>query len=154
MSFFLDLELTRVIELNCGFDKAFDFFSNVESMGKLFPRVEKLEDLGKGSYKWTIEEMGVSKYTLGVIYGAKYSFDKKKGLVTWEPVPGIGNGVSHGKVEIKGKGDKTVVNFHTTLKLEVPFTSLAKPIIKPFAASQFNANLDQFQKNVEKALSA
>lgn len=154
MAFTLDLELTRVITLNCDFDRAFDFFSNVPEMGKLFPRVEKLEDMGGGSWKWTIQEMGVSKYTLGVIYGAKYSFDKQKGLVTWTPVSGVGNGVSNGRVEIKAKGDKTEVNFSTTLKLTVPFTSLAKPVIKPFAASQFNANLDKFQKNVEGALSA
>jgi carbon monoxide dehydrogenase subunit G len=149
MSFKVKVDISKEISLSCDFDKAFDVFADVRKMAKFFPKVESLTDLGGNSFKWNMEKMGISKYSMAVEYAAKYVFNKNQGLITWTPVAGIGNGANSGSSKVRKAGDnKTVVNFSTELELDIPFTSLAKPIIKPFVESQFKSMLEKFEANI------
>jgi carbon monoxide dehydrogenase subunit G len=152
MAFTMKLDLTREIKVNSDYDTAFEIFSNVAKMGSFFPKVEKLEDIGDGAWKWTLEEAGISKYNLQVVYAAKYNFDKENGKVTWSPVEGIGNAKNWGDVDIRREGDKTAIRFHTDVELEIPFPSIVGSVIKPFVKSQFSGMLETFQKNVEASV--
>ena len=153
MALKLSLDLNEVIELPCDFDKAFDFFLDVKKTAQCFPKVETVKDLGDNKYHWIMTKEGVGKYSVQVEYGAEYSFDRDKGIVEWTPVKGIGNGVSRGKSVITEKGGKVVVNFSTTMDLELPLPGLAKPIIKPFVNREFEKSMEKFRDNVIKALS-
>ncbi len=149
MAFTMKMEITREIDIRSNYDAAFEVFSDVPRMAGHFPGVEKIEDLGNGTWRWTMEKAGVGKYALQLMYAVTYQFDKENGRVVWEPVDGVGNGRSRGNVKIRPDGDNTAVTFFTELELEIPFSSLAAPVIKPFVKSQFNTTLEKFQKNVE-----
>lgn len=153
MALKLNLELNEVIDLPCDFDKAFDFFLDVQKTAGCFPKVETVKDLGDNKYHWIMTKEGVGKYSIQVEYGAVYTFDRDKGVVEWTAIPGIGNGVSRGKSVIARVGDKVRVNFTTTMDLELPLPGLAKPLIKPFVNREFEKSMEQFRDNVIKALS-
>ena len=149
MSFKVNVDVSKEIILSCDFDTAFEIFSNVQKMGGFFPDVDKLEELGDGAWKWTMKSVGISKYSMAVQYAAKYVFNKEEGWIRWSPVMGIGNGVNSGSAIIHKAGPKTTkVDFSTTLELDIPFSSLAKPILKPFVESQFTSTLEKFEQNV------
>ncbi|ACL06801.1 conserved hypothetical protein [Desulfatibacillum aliphaticivorans] len=153
MALKLSLELNETIDLPCDFDKAFDFFMDVNATGKCFTKVEEIKDLGDDKYHYIMAKEGVGKYSVQVEYAAKYSFDRDKGVVEWTPVKGIGNGVCSGKSVITESGGKVKVDFSTTMNLELPLPGLAKPIIKPFVNREFEKSMEQFRDNVIKALS-
>ncbi len=153
MALKLKLELNEIIDLPCDFDTAFDFFENVEKTAECFPKVDNVKNLGDGKYHWTMTKEGVGKYSIQVEYGAQYSFDRDNGKVAWTPVAGIGNGVSSGCSTIKSVGDRTQVNFSTTMDLTLPLPGLAKAIIKPFVNREFEKSMEKFRDNVVKALS-
>ena len=149
MSFKVNIDVTKEITLSCDFDTAFEIFSNVRKMAEFFPDVDKLEDMSGNAWKWTMKSVGISKYSMAVQYAAKYVFNKDECWIRWSPVAGIGNGVNSGSAKIRKAGPKTtVVDFATSLELEIPFSSLAKPILKPFVESQFTATLEKFEQNV------
>ena len=153
MSFTVTVQISKEIKLDCDFDKAFGIFSDVRKMGSFFPKVEKLEDMGEGAYKWTMEKMGIAKYGMAVVYAARYSFDKEAGRISWSPVPGVGNGQNSGSSKVRPGGPgKTIVDFSTTLTLDIPYMSLAKPIIKPFVESQFVSMMEKFEQNVMRGV--
>jgi carbon monoxide dehydrogenase subunit G len=149
MSFKVTVNLSKEIKLSCGFDAAFDIFSDVRKMAAFFPDVDRLEDMGENAWKWTMKSVGISKYSMAVQYAARYSYDREGGRITWGPVAGIGNGVNSGSAIIHRDGpNATRVDFSTSLELEIPFSSLAKPILKPFVESQFKSTLEKFEQNV------
>lgn len=148
MSFKVTMDVSKELTLTCDFETAFDVFADVRKMAEFFPDVAKLTDLGDNAWKWTMKSVGVSKYSLAVEYAAKYTYDRAGGVIKWTPVAGVGNGLNSGSSVIKQDGGVTRVVFSTTLELEIPFSSLAKPILKPFVESQFKSTLEKFEQNV------
>ena len=69
--------------------KAADVFavlSDVPASASFFPKVDKLVDMGGGTYRWEMAKIGVASIKLQTIYASNYVSDKAKGTVVWTPV--------------------------------------------------------------------
>ncbi|MDI6796697.1 MAG: SRPBCC family protein [Desulfatibacillaceae bacterium] len=144
----MTIDFTKEMEFNADFDTCFAFFSDVPKTAEYFPKVEKLSDLGGNSFQWEMDKVGVSKYTLQVIYACKYEADKEKGIIKWTPVEGVGNGRNQGYAKLTDENGKTRVQFYTKLDLNLPVPGLIKSLVKPLVVREFNSTADQFEKNL------
>lgn len=150
MALEMTIEFTKKIDLATDYDSAFAFFTDVPATAALFPKVDKLVDLGGGRYQWEMDKVGVAKYTLQVIYACSYENDKEKGLISWTPVDGAGNARNQGQARVTKTASGVTVDFSTKLDLSFSFIpSLAKALVKPLVVREFNGVADKFEENVK-----
>ena len=118
-----------------------------------FPKVERLVDLGDGTYRWEMEKIGVGKYYLQTVYACRYTNDREAGRVEWKPVPGVCNGIIEGAWQIQSKGDSTHIDFRTSGELSLPLPSLARLLVSPVVVREFEGLVARYIENLKEALS-
>ncbi|MBE02558.1 SRPBCC family protein [Marinobacter lutaoensis] len=152
MAITVSIELNRDIELPAGYDEVFELLADVPRSASHFPKVDKLTDLGDNCYRWEMEKVGVDKHAIQSVYACRYVANKDAGRITWEPIPGEGNGVVRGSWTLTAKGDAvTAVRFQTSAELTVPLPSLLKLAISPVIKHEFNSLVDTYMSNLKKA---
>ncbi len=150
MALEMSIEFTKRLNLATDYDTAFAFFTDVPATAAIFPKVERLVDLGGGKFQWEMQKVGVSKYSIQVIYACKYDNDKAAGLIRWTPVDGVGNARNEGSARVVKSGNGVTVDFSTKLDLSFSFIpSLAKALVKPLIVREFNQTADKFEENVK-----
>lgn len=150
MSVTMTIDASKELDLNGDFDAVFDELVQVPKMAKMFPKVDKLIDLGNDTYRWEMQKQGFSKYSMQLIYAVKYSNDKEKGVISWEPVRGVGNGVSSGEVRITRTDKGVHVKLSSTMEMELPVPKLVKPLVTPIVMREFNSVAEAFEANLRK----
>jgi len=149
MALEMTIEFTKKLDLAIDYDTAFAFFTDVPATAAIFPKVDRLVDLGGGKYQWEMQKVGVAKYTIQVVYACSYASDREKGLITWTPVEGAGNARNQGQARIVKTAGGVIVDFSTKLDLSFSFIpSLAKALVKPLIVREFNSTADKFEENV------
>jgi hypothetical protein len=149
------VKIERELDVDCSSTEAFAYLEDVPKSASHFPNVDKLIDLGNDTYQWEMKKFGVDKYSIQSIYAVKYSKNKSKGWIKWEPVEGIGNGVVEGSWKIKSNRDKTThLAFYSKGELTLPLPGLIKIIVSPLVFREFSGLVDKYLKNLGKALSA
>ena len=144
----ITIDFSKQMTLDADFDEVFDLVADVPKIATMFPKVDKIVELGDNSFRWEMEKTGVSKYTIQVIYACKYENDKEKGVINWQPVDGVGNGVNEGTANLKQTDNGTFVDFSTRLTMTLPLPRLAKGLVKPLIVREFNSVADKFEKNM------
>ncbi len=155
MALTVNVKIERELDVDCSFTDAFAYLEDVPQSASHFPNVDKLIDLGNNTYQWEMKKFGVDKYSIQSIYAVKYSKNKSKGWIKWEPVKGIGNGIVEGSWKIKSNSDKTThLTFTSKGELTLPLPGLIKMIVSPLVVREFSGLVDKYLKNLGKALSA
>jgi len=150
MAFKVTVDIQKEIDVPADYDQVFDVLSNVPESVSHFPKVDQLVDIGDNSYRWEMEKIGVQKYYLQTVYACKYESDKDSGSITWKPVSGVGNAEIEGSWKITKQGDRTNIVLNNKGVLTLPFPSLAKMVIAPFASREFEGMVDQYIENLKK----
>ncbi|OZG71775.1 hypothetical protein BTA51_19270 [Hahella sp. CCB-MM4] len=150
MAVSITIEISRTFDVAADYDTVFDLLADVPKSASFFPRVDKLEDLGDDIYRWEMKKIGVDKHAIQTIYASRYSSDKGKGIITWTPVKGEGNGVVQGSWAIQKKGDGTECKFQTKGELTLPLPGLLKLAISPVVKHEFNSLVDTYVDNLKK----
>ncbi|MFP4501282.1 MAG: SRPBCC family protein [Candidatus Hydrogenedentota bacterium] len=149
MAFTVDFEVTRTEEVACPYDRVFDVLADVPESVSHFPKVEELEDLGGGVYRWNMQKIGVDKYHIQTIYACKYTSDRGKGRVKWTPVKGQGNATVKGQWTIKALDEATTrFTLKTSGEMEVPLPRLVKMAVAPVVRREFTAMVDRYMENL------
>jgi len=149
------VEIERELDVDCSSSDAFEYLEDVPQSASNFPNVDKLIDLGKNTYRWEMKKFGVDKYSIQSIYAVKYSQNKNKGWIKWEPVDGVGNGIVEGSWKIKSNKDKTAhLTFYSKGKLTLPLPGLIKMLVSPLVVREFSGLVDKYLKNLKKAMSS
>lgn len=155
MSFIIPIEISRDFTVNCGYDKVFGLLADVPASVSHFPKVENLVDLGDEVYRWEMQKIGLSTYTIQTIYACRYTNSYDEGWVEWKPVPDEGNAQVEGFWNLEeDDGDVVSVEFYTKGDFTMNFPSLAKIVLGPLVSVEFNSLVDKYIANLKKTLQA
>jgi carbon monoxide dehydrogenase subunit G len=151
MAFTVDFEIERTEEVACPFDQVFDVLADVPESVSHFPKMDNLENLGGGVYRWEMQKIGVDKYHIQTVYACKYTSDRSKGRVKWTPVKNEGNATVKGQWTIKALDDATTrFTLKTSGELELPLPRLVKMVVAPVVRREFTGMVDTYMKNLCK----
>lgn len=148
MTISIPVELGYEFSVKASFREVFSVLSNVPESVSHFPKVERLVDLGRNTYRWEMEKLGIASATLQTVYATKYVSDKKAGTVTWTPVEGVGNAQVGGGWKITDRKKSTDLELRIHATVEVPLPALAKAVAAPLVKAEFEKLVDEYVDNL------
>lgn len=148
MSITLDLDTQYEFEVLAPYDEVFDFLSDVPLASSLHPTHEKTIDLGGGVYEWQMKRYGTEKIHVQTVYACAYEADRTAGIISWKPVPGIGNATVNGffKLFPYAEGTRVQARIHSAATLPVP--AFMKGLVLQFVAAENKKLNEKYIKNV------
>ncbi len=154
MSITVQIELGYEFDVKATATEVFDVLSDVPTSVSHFPKVDKLTDLGEGTYQWEMEKVGTAQVNIQTVYASRYvsQFDasKSQGSVKWTPVKGVGNALVGGQWKIKGSPKSTHVELAIQGQIEVPLPGLMKMVVAPVVESEFEKLVEKYIDNLIK----
>lgn len=150
MAITVPFDLAYEFDVKAGADDVFAVLSDVPTSASHFPKLAKLVDLGKGSYRWELERVGTAQIGIQTVYASTYVSDKKKGSVVWTPVKGEGNASISGSWAISPlkKGTHLVLNISG--EIVVPLPGLMKAVVGPVVMSENEKAVEKYIDNLIK----
>jgi len=131
-------------------DTVFGVLSDVPRSVSHYPDVQALVDLGGGSYRWELRELGAAGIRHQVSYGCHYVSDAEAGTVVWTPLDGVGNGRISGRWRLTADEAGTWVDFHNTGTLTIPIPRLMRSVGVPFVQSAFGKQIETYLANLNR----
>jgi hypothetical protein len=153
MTVTVDIDLGYEFAVKAAFKDVFDVVSNVPLSASFFPKVDRLVDLGKNSYRWEMAKVGVAQINLQTIYASKYASDRAKGTVLWTPVKDQGNAQVSGSWKVtagKKAGSGTALEFKVFGTVDVPVPGLMKMVVAPIVRNEFETLVEKYIDNLIK----
>ena len=148
MSVTVTLKIARQFRVPASPAAVFEVLADVPYSVSHFPKVQKLEDLGDGVYRWELEEIGVAGIRHEVVYACCYVSDMAAGSVEWTPIEDVGNGRISGYWQIASHADGAQIEFRTDGKLQIPGPGLLAPIVAPIVREIFAGLIDEYIANL------
>jgi carbon monoxide dehydrogenase subunit G len=150
MAISVDIDLGYEFTVKSAFKEVFDLVSDVPTSASFFPKLDKLTDLGGGSYRWEMAKVGTAQVNIQTVYASKYVGDRKKGTVVWTPVKGEGNALVGGSWKVTDQGKKTGLEFKVKGTVDVPLPGLMKMVVVPVVRGEFEKLVEQYIDNLIK----
>ncbi len=148
MAIKVNIDLGYELAVKADFQTVFDTLSNVPKSASFFPKVDKLVDLGGGSYRWEMQKIGLAQINLQTIYACNYVSNKTKGSVIWTPIDGEGNALVSGSWKIVDKKKSTHLTFASKGELSLPLPGLMKMVVAPVVEAEFEKMIEQYLDNL------
>jgi carbon monoxide dehydrogenase subunit G len=150
MAVTVNIDLGYEFDVKAKASEVFDVLSDVPTSASHFPKVEKLTDLGGGTYRWEMEKIGIASISLQTIYASTYTANKAKGTVTWTPVKGEGNALVSGSWTVTDNKKSTNIVLEIQGELTLPLPGLMKMVAGPVAEAEFEKMVEQYIENLTK----
>ncbi len=150
MTVSVTIDLGYEFTVKAGFKPVFDLLSDVPASVSHFPKVDKLTDLGHGSYRWEMQKVGAGQASLQTVYASKYTSNRSKGTVTWTPVQGEGNALVGGSWKITEGDGGTALVFKVDGTVDVPVPGLMKRVVAPVVQGEFEKLVEKYIDNLIK----
>ncbi len=151
MALNIQIEVQKQFAVTASFDEVLDLLGDVPRSTSHFPQLEKLIPLGDNAFRWEMEKLGTDKYNVQLCYACKYTTERDKGMVRWEPVKGVGNGEIAGTWEV-AQTSPVQLTLKTKGTLTLPFPRLLRRLIEPFVQKEFARLIKGYAKNLQKTL--
>jgi carbon monoxide dehydrogenase subunit G len=132
--------------------EAFALLSDIPASASHYPGVAELTGLGKNTYRWEMEKIGVASIHLQTVYVAKYTANKAKGTVAWTPVPGEGNALVSGSWQITDHKKSTHLVLHVEAEITLPLPTLMEMVATPVVEAELERLTEQYIANLCEAL--
>lgn len=152
MTIKVNIDLDREFVVNADVDTVFAFLSNVPESASHFPKVDELEDLGGGTFRWNMEKVGIGDHAIQTIYASTYESDDDAKTITWTPVKGEGNALVSGGWKITEASGGTKVSFESSAELSLPLPGLLKLAISPVVKHEFTSMVDTYMESIQEVL--
>lgn len=153
----IDLDIERRLTLPLPYARAEPLLRDLEGTIGRFPNLKKLTRLGPDEYLWEMRTMGVriARIAHDVSYGARYTVDRERGELSWQPIPKQGNASIAGRFQLLAAGAQTELVFevHGTL-YDVPVPLLYRPLAGPFIVNKFSQLIERFLARTGEHLAA
>lgn len=148
MAISIPVDLGYQFSVKAPFREVFAVLSDVPVSVGFFPKVERLVDMGRGTYRWEMQRMGVGTAGLRTVYASRYVSDRAKGTVSWTPVEGVGNAQVGGSWKLTDRKRSTdlVLRIHGTV--EVPLPGVMKAVAAPLVKNEFEKLVDAYVDNL------
>jgi carbon monoxide dehydrogenase subunit G len=148
MTITVNVELGYEFDVKASAKEVFDLLSNVPESASHYPQVEALTDLGGGTYRWTMEKIGIASIHLQTVYVSKYVANRAKGSVIWTPVAGEGNTLVSGNWKITAGRKSTNVVLHVNGDVALPLPALMKLVAQPLVEAEFEKLTEKYIDNL------
>ena len=158
MAITVAVELDYEFAVKAPFKDVFELLADVPASASFYPQVERLVDLGEGSYRWEMARIGVASVHLQTIYASHYVANRAKGSITWTPLSDQGNALVGGSWKIGEQKKKTTlllsVRGTVTLLLSVrgtvtlPLPALMKSVLAPLVTAEFERLTESYLANL------
>jgi carbon monoxide dehydrogenase subunit G len=142
----VDLEYEFAVKAKAA--DVFALLSDVPESSSYFPKVDSVEDLGKGVYQWNMQKVGTPQVNIQTVYASKYKSDAKKGTVVWTPVKNTGNAQVSGSWTITDRKKFTDLKLVVQATVFVPLPDIMQAIVQPVVSAEFEKLLDQYINNL------
>lgn len=140
----VDIDLGYEFTVKAPYDEVFDVLSDVPTSVSHFPKVEQLVDMGQGRYRWEMQKVGTAQVNLQTVYASDYVSDRKKGSVTWTPVPGVGNAQVGGSWHIQKTKQGTALTLKIQGTVDTPLPGLMKMVVVPVVKGEFEGLVETY----------
>lgn len=150
MTITVDIDLGYEFTVKAGIKDVFDVLSHVPTSASFFPKVDKLTEIAKDTFRWEMEKVGTAQVNIQTVYASKYVADRKKGTVVWTPVKGEGNALVGGHWKLKEGKAGTEIEFKVAGSVDVPLPGLMKALVAPVVSSEFEKLVDKYIANLIK----
>jgi carbon monoxide dehydrogenase subunit G len=150
MAITVAIDLGYEFAVKAPYKDVFDVLSDVPTSASFFPKVDKLTDLGAGTYRWEMEKVGTQQVNIQTVYASKYVSDRKKGAIVWTPVKGQGNALVGGHWKIVDRKTSTALEFKVAGTVDVPLPGLMKVVVGPVVKSEFEKLVEKYIDNLIK----
>jgi carbon monoxide dehydrogenase subunit G len=148
MAISVPIHMGYELEVKAKAAEVFEVLSDVPTSVAFFPKVDKLTDLGDGVYRWEMEKVGTAQVNIQTVYASKYTSNKAKGLVTWKPVPGVGNALVGGGWKITDNRKSTHLQLTIDGEINVPLPGLMKMVVAPVVEGEFEKLVEKYLANL------
>lgn len=148
MSVKIPLELGYEFAVKASAKEVFDVLSDVPTSASFYPQVEQLVDLGDNTYRWEMEKMGLEQVNLQIVYASSYRANRKKGLISWEPVPQVGNAQVAGSWQITKNKSSTHLVLTVEGEVTLPLPGLMKLVLQPVVEAEFERLCEEYIANL------
>lgn len=148
MAITVSIDLGFEFEVKAKASDVFNVLSDVPTSASHFPKVDKLVDLGDGTYRWEMEKIGIGSANIQTIYASTYVSNKAKGTVVWKPVKGEGNALVSGSWTIKDNKKSTHLVLEIQGELTLPLPGLMKMVVAPVVEAEFEKMTEQYIANL------
>lgn len=122
--------------------------ADVPTSASFFPGVERIVDLGRGTYRWDMKPVGTQEFNVRTVYASRYVSNRTKGKVGWTPVAGVGNASVGGSWTIvRGKGS-TGLTLDIDATLHTPYPALLQAVVEPLMRGEFERLVERYIDNL------
>jgi len=148
MAIAVPFDLTYEFAVKARAPEVFAVLSDVPASASHFPKVARLVDLGRGTYRWEMEKVGTAKINIQTVYASNYVSDQKKGTVVWTPVKGEGNALISGSWTITDKKKSTHLVLKINGELNVPLPGLMRLVVAPVITGENERLIEKYVANL------
>lgn len=148
MSVSIPIEMGYEFGVQAPFAEVFALLSDVPESVSHFPKVDRLVDEGGGVYRWEMARVGTEQVHIQTVYASKYVSNKRKGTVTWTPVPGVGNAQVGGSWTIVDKKGWTHLTLHIDGTVDVAVPTLMRPVVGVIVHAEFESLVERYIDNL------
>ena len=148
MAITVSIDLAYELEVKAPSAEVFAVLSDVPTSASYFPKVDKLVDLGGGSYRWEMAKIGLASISLQTIYASTYVSNMARGTVLWTPVKDEGNALVSGRWTLKDNKQSTHITLQVQGELTIPLPGLMKMVVAPVVEAEFEQLTEQYLDNL------
>ena len=153
----VNIAITRSLDIDVAPTKVKTLFKDLESTIGRFPKLRTLKKLGPDQYLWEMNPIGskIANIAHEVRYGAHYTVDARKGLLSWTPIRKQGNAEIEGGFRLTEKNGSATLEFTVKGDLfDVPVPLIYRLVAPAFIQAKFAALVEVFLERTREALKA
>ena len=150
----IDIAIARSVDIAAPRARVAALIADLEGTIRRFPKLKRLKKLGEREYLWEMAPIGsrLARIAHEVSYGARYTIDAARGLVSWQPVPRQGNASIEGEFRLEEMGKSTRLSFRVEGELrDVPVPLLYRVVAPAFIQGKFTRLVDVFLERTAEA---
>ena len=148
MSISVPFDLTYEFEAKAPFKNVFDVLADVPTSASHFPKLARLLALGDNAYRWELEKVGTEKIHIQTIYTSRYVADRKKGTISWAPVPDGGTAEVSGRWTVTDRKTSTHLRLHLNGQIGAPLPALTKALAGPVIVRENEKLVEKYIDNL------
>jgi len=151
----ITLDIERRLLLPIDPTQALCLLDDLEATIGRFPNLKKLTRLGPNQYRWDMRTMGVrvARIAHDLSYAAQYDVDRPGATIRWKPLPGHGNALIGGEIQLRAQGAQTEMRFAVNgVMHDVPVPLLYRPLAGPFIVNKMGVLIERYLAATAAAL--
>jgi len=148
MSLSVLVELGYELEVRARVKDVFALLSDVPQSASHYPQVLEVSEIGKNTYLWEMEKIGLGALQFQTVYAAKYTSNKAKKTIVWTPVEGQGNALVGGSWTLTDNKTSTHIVLQVQATLQLPVPELMRMVVTPLIEAEFEHLTEKYIDNL------